>query len=160
VPANNNPTYEILSSTGISSGGSIKMGILDNNQPYYMYPFMHLLKDGRLYIFTDKASQIFNIESNSVVKTLPNLPGDHRTYPNTGGSVLLPLSSSNGWASKVMICGGGAYQVRRAIEYHSRSCSITHRTSPHQPSPAAVSSLPRLPTLPGKWTPCPKAAAW
>lgn len=33
-----------------------------------------------------------------------------RTYPNTGGSVLLPLSSATNWNSKVMICGGGAYQ--------------------------------------------------
>lgn len=38
------------------------------------------------------------------------LPGDYRTYPNTGGSVLLPLSSKNGWEPEVLICGGGAYQ--------------------------------------------------
>jgi hypothetical protein len=115
MPANNNPTYEILSANGISQGTSIKMDILEKNQPYYMYPFMHLLKDGRIFVFTDRASQIFNIEGNSIIKNLPSLPGDHRTYPNTGGSVLLPLMSSNGWVSKVMVCGGGAYQVSRII---------------------------------------------
>ncbi|KAI5845943.1 glyoxal oxidase [Tricharina praecox] len=110
VPANNNPTYEILSATGYPQGGSIPMEILEENQPYYMYPFMHLLKDGNIFIFTARASQIFNINTNSIVKKLPNLAGDYRTYPNTGGSVLMPLSSSNNWASTVMICGGGAYQ--------------------------------------------------
>jgi hypothetical protein len=113
VPANNNPTYEILSAGGFSQGGSIPMAILKENQPYYMYPFMHLLKDGNIFIFTAKASQIFNINTNSIAKKLPSLAGDFRTYPNTGGSVLLPLSSSNNWLSSVMVCGGGAYQVRQ-----------------------------------------------
>jgi len=41
---------------------------------------------------------------------LLGLPGDFRTYPNTGGSVLLPLSSKNGYEPEILICGGGAYQ--------------------------------------------------
>ncbi|TGZ80458.1 DUF1929-domain-containing protein [Ascodesmis nigricans] len=110
VGANNNPTYEILSATGVSEGNSISMAILVRNQPYYMYPFMHLLQDGRLFIHVGKQAQIFDIGGNRVSRELPDLPGHYRTYPNTGGSVLLPLSSSNGWKSKVMICGGGAYQ--------------------------------------------------
>ena len=114
-PANNNPTYEILSRDGISEGNSIKMAILEGNQPYFMYPFMHLLKDGNIYIFTAKASQIFSASSNTVVKDMPSLAGLFRTYPNTGGSVLLPLSSADGWESKIMICGGGAYQVSHSL---------------------------------------------
>lgn len=110
VPANNNPTYEILSASGVSNGRSIPMAILVDNQPYYMYPFMHLLKDGKIFVFTSKSSQIFDIGQNAVTKTLPDMPGMFRTYPNTGGSVLLPLSASTNWLSKVMICGGGAYQ--------------------------------------------------
>lgn len=110
VPANNNPTYEILSPAGISEGNNIDMEILVKNQPYYMYPFMHLLKDGQLFVFTSKSSDIFNVVTNAITKVMPDLPGDYRTYPNTGGSVLLPLSSASNWNSKVMICGGGAYQ--------------------------------------------------
>lgn len=98
------------------------MEILEENQPYYMYPFMHLLKDGNIFIFTARASQIFNINTNSIVKKLPNLAGDYRTYPNTGGSVLMPLSSSNNWASTVMICGGGAYQVRNDLVFRYACC--------------------------------------
>lgn len=110
VPANNNPTYEILSATGITQGTNTPLDILVKNQPYYMYPFIHLLKNGDLFIFVAKSAEVFNIGGNAVSKTLPDLPGSYRTYPNTGGSVLLPLSSATQWNSKIMICGGGSYQ--------------------------------------------------
>ncbi|EZG03368.1 hypothetical protein H106_06850 [Trichophyton rubrum CBS 735.88] len=106
---NNNPTYEILDREGYPHGDSIVMSILEKNQPYYMYPFLHLLKDGNLFVFVSKSAQIFNVETDTIVKTLPDLRGDFRTYPNTGGSVMFPLSSTNGWEPEIMICGGGAY---------------------------------------------------
>ena len=108
--ANNNPTYEVLSPGAVSQGKNIPMDILVKNQPYYMYPFVHLLNDGTLFVFVSKSSQILNVGTNTVVKTLPDLPGDYRTYPNTGGSVLMPLSSKNNWSPDIIICGGGAYQ--------------------------------------------------
>lgn len=108
--ANNNPTYEILDQNGITQGQSIPMEILVKSQPYYMYPFIHLLPDGSLFIFVSKSSEIFNFSSNTTIQSLPDLPGEYRTYPNTGTSVLLPLSSSNNWSAEILICGGGAYQ--------------------------------------------------
>lgn len=108
--ANNNPTYEILSPTAVTQGENIPLEILEKNQPYYMYPFVHMLSDGTLFIFVSKASERFSVATNSTVNAFPDLPGDYRTYPNTGGSVLLPLSSANGWAPDIVICGGGAYQ--------------------------------------------------
>lgn len=110
VKENNNPKYEILSSAGASISNSIDLDILVKNQPYYMYPFMHLLNNGNVFIFVSKSAEIFNVASGKTVNTLPDLPGDYRTYPNTGGSVLLPLSSANGWAPDLIICGGGSYQ--------------------------------------------------
>jgi len=110
VLSNNNPTYEVLSPGAVTQGRSIPMDILSKNQPYYMYPFVHLLRDGTLFVFVSKSSQIFNVGSNTIVKELPDLAGDYRTYPNTGGSVMLPLSSTNNWEPEVIICGGGAYQ--------------------------------------------------
>ncbi|KAK6353275.1 hypothetical protein TWF696_005252 [Orbilia brochopaga] len=110
VRANNNPTYEILSPQGISNGRNIRMAILEKAQPYYMYPFIHTLKDGNLFVFAAKSAQIFNVNNNAIVRELPDLPGEFRSYPNTGTSVLLPLSSSDGYTSRVLICGGGAYQ--------------------------------------------------
>lgn len=138
VPANNNPTYEILSPKGISSGNSITLDILQKNQPYYMYPFIHLLNDGTLFIFVSKSAQIFSVGDNEVVQELPDLPGDFRTYPNTGGSVLLPLSSSNGWAADILICGGGAYQ-----DITSPTDSSCGRVQPQSANPTwSMESMP------------------
>lgn len=109
-PENNNPTYEILNADGSPQGKSINMEILSKNQPYYMYPFMHLLSDGNLFVFVSKSAEIFNVAGGTVVRPLPDLAGGYRTYPNTGGSVLLPLSSANGWDADIVICGGGPYQ--------------------------------------------------
>lgn len=110
VKANNNPTYETLNADGSKKQATTPLAILAKNEPYYMYPFIHLLNNGQLMIFVAKSAEIFDVAGNKVVKTLPDMPGDYRTYPNTGGSVLLPLSSKNNWAPDVMICGGGAYQ--------------------------------------------------
>ncbi|KAG9247386.1 carbohydrate-binding module family 18 protein [Calycina marina] len=110
VQSNNNPTYEILNRDGTSRRINYRMEILVRNQPYYMYPIVHLLKDGNLFVFVAKSCQLFNVPSNTVIRDLPGLPGDYRTYPNTGGNVLLPLTSRNGWEPEVLICGGGAYQ--------------------------------------------------
>ena len=40
---------------------------------------------------------------------MPDLPGMHRTYPNTGGSVVLPLRPEENYTEEVMVCGGGAW---------------------------------------------------
>jgi len=110
VPTNNNPTYEILNTEGVSNGMSIPLEILSKNQPYYMYPYLHVLSDGNVFIFVAKSAQIINVGANQMVKSLPDLPGDYRTYPNGGGSILLPLSSANDWAPEIVVAGGGAYQ--------------------------------------------------
>lgn len=112
VESNNNPTYEILDREGFPEGESISMDILERNQPYYMYPFLHLLADGSMFVFVSKSAELFDVDSGTTIKILPDLRGDYRTYPNTGGSVLLPLRSENGWEPEVMVCGGGAYQDR------------------------------------------------
>ena len=72
-----------------------------------MYPFLHLLKDGTLFIFTSTASEIFDVHNNKVLREMPHLQGMHRTYPNTGGSVMLPLTKQNKYEAEIMICGGG-----------------------------------------------------
>ena len=109
-PENNNPTYEILNADGTPQGKSINMEILSKNQPYYMYPFLHLMKDGNLFVQVSKSAEIFNVGTGNVVRTLPDLAGTYRTYPNTGGSVMMPLSSANQWNPDIIICGGGPYQ--------------------------------------------------
>jgi len=70
-PENNNPTYEILNRDGTPRGTNYRMDILERNQPYYMYPFVHLLKDGNLFVFVAKSAQLFNVPRNAVVRDLP-----------------------------------------------------------------------------------------
>ncbi len=72
-----------------------------------MYPFLHLLKDGTLFVFTSTASEVFNVDKDESLREMPHLPGMHRTYPNTGGSVMLPLTKRNNYEAEIMICGGG-----------------------------------------------------
>lgn len=109
-PENNNPTYEWLNADGTPQGKSIHMEILDKNQPYYMYPFMHLMRDGNLFVQVAKSAEIFNAQTGQVVRMLGDLPGAYRSYPNTGGSVMMPLSAQNNWNPDIIICGGGPYQ--------------------------------------------------
>ncbi|KAF2132421.1 carbohydrate-binding module family 18 [Dothidotthia symphoricarpi CBS 119687] len=109
-PENNNPTYEMLNANGTPRGKSVTLEILDKNQPYYMYPFVHLMRNGNLFIQVAKSAEVFDARTNAVIKKMDDLPGSYRTYPNTGGSVLMPLSSKSNWEPDVVICGGGPYQ--------------------------------------------------
>ncbi len=70
---NNNPTYEILDAQGRSLGQSIPMILLKKAEPYYMYPFIHLLSDGTLFVFTSKSSEVFDVPKGETVKELPDL---------------------------------------------------------------------------------------
>jgi hypothetical protein len=138
VLSNNNPTYEILSPDGITEGNNIPLEILSKNQPYYMYPFVHLLKDGTMMICVAKSCEQFSLANNAAIYTYPDIPGDYRTYPNTGGSVLLPLNSANNWNPDVIICGGGAYQ-----DITSPTDPSCARINPLSPGPAwEMDSMP------------------
>lgn len=108
-PKNNNPTYEMLNAEGKPYGTSVAMPILVENQPYYMYPFIHLLRDGNLFVFAARSSELFDVRSNKTLKKYPDLVGDYRIYPNTGSSAMLPLTPENNWEPEVIVCGGGSY---------------------------------------------------
>jgi hypothetical protein len=71
-----------------------------------LYPRMHLISDGRVfYSGSGRGSRFFNPSTKtwSAVAATTNYSGT-RTY---GTSVLLPLSPSNAYKSRVMIFGGG-----------------------------------------------------
>ncbi|KAG0578989.1 hypothetical protein M758_4G054100 [Ceratodon purpureus] len=85
-----------------------------------IYPFVHLLPDGNLFIFANVYSIVFNYKTNTVVKNLPNFGKDPRVYPYSGTSSLLPLSPADGYKAIVFICGGGplgAYGKARGRTY-------------------------------------------
>ena len=95
----------------MGKGESVLMDILVRNGGYFMYPFLHLLRDGSLFVFVNTEAQLFEPANNRIIKELPTLPGGHRTYPSTGGSVMLPLSKANNFEPEIMICGGGVFNA-------------------------------------------------
>ncbi|CAG8521139.1 17186_t:CDS:2, partial [Cetraspora pellucida] len=76
----NNPTFEFFPNNG-------------NSQTW-------------LFISANKKAQIWDYINNTVVKTLPDVPGSPRTYPLTGSSTLLPLNYANNYAAMIIFCGG------------------------------------------------------
>ncbi|KAL7163971.1 hypothetical protein ACSBR2_039974 [Camellia fascicularis] len=100
-----------------------------------LYPFLHLLPDGNLFIFANRRSISFDYVNNRVVKEFPEIPGEKRNYPAAGSSVLLPLRG-NSPAPKVMICGGAPafafYQAEKLSVYvaASKTCGRLKVTDP------------------------------
>jgi len=70
-----------------------------------LYPRMHLLTDGRVAAVASQAQlQVFDPDSKTWTAGATTNYGSSRTY---GSSVLLPLKSSDGYKSRVLILGGG-----------------------------------------------------
>ncbi|KAJ4841107.1 hypothetical protein Tsubulata_003738 [Turnera subulata] len=102
--------------------GAIRLRFLsettDRKTENNLYPFLHLLPDGNLFIFANTQAILLDYRSNRVVRTYPRIPGDDpRNYPSTGSSVLLPLDENQGRnnniQAEVLVCGGaprGSFQ--------------------------------------------------
>ncbi|KXS19934.1 hypothetical protein M427DRAFT_52754 [Gonapodya prolifera JEL478] len=103
----NNPTYEFYPQR---PAGNFPLDLLQAPTvfPFQMYPHVHVLKSGRLFIMAGLSSIILDPIANKVVKNLPDLPGIFpRTYPSVGAGTLLPISFSDNYTSHFMVCGGG-----------------------------------------------------
>ncbi|KAH7287936.1 hypothetical protein KP509_31G003800 [Ceratopteris richardii] len=75
-----------------------------------LYPFLHLLPDGSLFIFANRDSIILDYSSTKVLKKFPTIPGEPRNYPSAGSSVMLPLRAADGYAHvEILVCGGAQY---------------------------------------------------
>ncbi|GAV64230.1 Glyoxal_oxid_N domain-containing protein/DUF1929 domain-containing protein [Cephalotus follicularis] len=72
-----------------------------------LYPFLHLLPDGNLFIFANTRSLSFDYNQNRVVREFPPIiDGNPRNYPSSGSSVLLPLDEFKGIEPEILVCGG------------------------------------------------------
>ena len=90
-----------------------------------LYPFVHLLPDGNLYVFANQDSIVYNYMTNTVVKTFPTIPGNPRNYPSAGSSVMLPLLAANQYSVvEVLVCGGVQNGVF-LVPWLNKPCSIT-----------------------------------
>ncbi|XP_043703670.1 aldehyde oxidase GLOX [Telopea speciosissima] len=110
---------------------------IENN----LYPFLHLLPDGNLFIFANTRSILLDYVKNQVLREFPKIPGgDKRNYPSTGSSVLLPLlltglKQTELPEAEVMVCGGappGAFYLSQQGMYvgASRTCGRLKVTDP------------------------------
>jgi hypothetical protein len=104
-------SYEFVPAEGQSNAAAKPMQLLrdttddvENN----LYPFVHLLTDGTLFIFANDRSVVFDYRTGQVVRDLPALPGGGRNYPASGMSALLPLDLRRGdvLSPEVIVCGG------------------------------------------------------
>ncbi|KAJ2955045.1 hypothetical protein NQZ79_g8887 [Umbelopsis isabellina] len=86
--------------------GAIAFPFLNETMPYNLYPFIHTLPDGNLWVFANRKSIIYDYKNNRVVKRLPDIPGNSRSYPLTGASVMLPLDPKNNYNVEIIVCGG------------------------------------------------------
>ncbi|KAF5176870.1 Aldehyde oxidase glox1 [Thalictrum thalictroides] len=83
----------------------------NDRQENNLYPFLHLLPDGNLFIFANTRAILFDYRRNQIVREFPRIPGgDPRNYPSSGSSVLLPIQFSVNPGrfieAEVLICGG------------------------------------------------------
>lgn len=96
----------------------------DPGEENNLYPFLHLLPDGNMFLFANNRSVLLDYTNRRIVKEFPPIPGGKRNYPSTGSSVLMPLNLTGGGSSpvaaEVMICGGangGSFLRARRKEF-------------------------------------------
>ncbi|KMT13465.1 hypothetical protein BVRB_4g082440 [Beta vulgaris subsp. vulgaris] len=125
-----------------------------------LYPFVHLLPTGNLFIFANTRAILFDYTLNVVVKELPSIDGGNpRNYPSTGSSVLLPIDENKPIEAEIMICGGsqhGAFtqaSTNRSFIRASSNCGRIKVTdeNPHwnmedMPMPRVMGDMLLLPT--------------
>ncbi|XWS69770.1 hypothetical protein CRYUN_Cryun04dG0207200 [Craigia yunnanensis] len=127
-----------------------------------LYPFLHLLPDGNLFIFANKKSILFDYKRSIVLKQFPLIPGDDkRNYPSTGSLVMLPLrlSREGPLVVEVLVCGGapaGAFlkaDKMKVFVEASRTCGRLRVNDPNpqwfmefMPMPRVMSDMILLPT--------------
>ncbi|KAG1369847.1 aldehyde oxidase GLOX-like [Cocos nucifera] len=115
----------------------------DGDSENNLYPFLHLLPDGTLFVFANTRAVILDVAGHQVLHRLPPIPDDvPRNYPSSGSSVLLPLRLTPGGTAlprpEVLICGGaprGSYEsaLRRVFLPAATTCG---RIGPVDPDPA------------------------
>ncbi|XP_071737545.1 aldehyde oxidase GLOX [Rutidosis leptorrhynchoides] len=84
------------------------LGETEDTQMDNLYPYVHLLPNGHLFVFANTRAILYDYTNNLVLKQYPNLEGGPRNYPSAGSSVMLPLTGDYS-AAIIVICGGAEY---------------------------------------------------
>ncbi|KAH7293666.1 hypothetical protein KP509_28G036000 [Ceratopteris richardii] len=122
-----------------------------------LYPFVHLLPDGNLFIFANTDAVLYDYMSGKVVRTYPRIDGNPRNYPSGGSSAMLALTAANDYSkAEVLICGGaqfGAFMEEKVDMAGSGSCGRIIATDlepmwamEDMPFPRVMGDMVMLPT--------------
>ncbi|KAK0196831.1 copper radical oxidase [Armillaria mellea] len=112
----NNPTFEFWPPKSIhgSKGMPIPSKFLVDTLNSNLFPIAFSLPDGNVFIAANRDAMIYDWKTNTE-RRLPQIPNGVRvTYPMTGTGLLLPLSSENGYAPEVLLCGGSTVDDQKA----------------------------------------------
>ncbi|KAL2500842.1 glyoxal oxidase-related protein [Forsythia ovata] len=89
-----------------------------------LYPFVNLLPDGNIFVFSNYKSIILNPYTGETLRNLPDLPGGSRSYPASGMSALLPINlnveNPENVDVEVIVCGGNARDAFKFSEFPPR----------------------------------------
>ncbi|KAK1321791.1 hypothetical protein QJS10_CPA03g01757 [Acorus calamus] len=107
---------------------------VEDRQTDNLYPYVHLLPDGHLFIFANNNSILYDYESDSVIRQYPPLDGGPRNYPSAGSSAMLALDFCTNFSTvEILVCGGTDYGVffRQDLEYPAhKTCGRMVVTDP------------------------------
>nr|GFA55583.1 hypothetical protein [Tanacetum cinerariifolium] len=99
-----------------NGGGFVNFPFLTeavDDQMDNLYPYVHLLPNGHLFVFANNKSVLYDYTNNVVLKQYPELEGGPRNYPSAGSSVMLTLTpdtESGVYSSAtILVCGGAQY---------------------------------------------------
>ncbi|XP_010262660.1 PREDICTED: aldehyde oxidase GLOX [Nelumbo nucifera] len=81
---------------------------VEDNQMDNLYPYVHLLPNGHLFIFANNKAVLYDYVTNSIVRDYPPLDGGPRNYPSAGSSAMLALQGDYSTAV-IVVCGGAQY---------------------------------------------------
>lgn len=80
-----------------------------------LYPYVHLLPNGKLFIFANNKAVLYDYDKNLIMRKYPPLDGGPRNYPSAGSSVMLALGGDFSTAV-IVVCGGARYGAFIAMD--------------------------------------------
>lgn len=105
---------------------------VEDKQMDNLYPYVHLLPNGHLFIFANNKAVLYDYEANKIVRDYPPLDGGPRNYPSAGSSAMLALQGDFSTAV-IVVCGGaqfGAFIEKSTDTPAHGSCGRIVATAP------------------------------